>query len=452
MNYNISFEHGLRHSYMHIKDVAITNDAYETRLMRETSIPGALNMIIDTSTEESALSYDISGLEPMDKYIESNPLAHLGIARFMENLNDLLLSLEEYMISENSVVLVPSAIFYKEEEDRWVFTLIPDCKSSFNAAFSEFLTYLLKHIDYKDDRAVIIAYSLFQETSKDFYQITDLLRIVKTNIEKENELRNQLMASRQDGRYGDSGNMLAAGTIGPTLSDNNVPPSPSNAGTLSQNFKKKTVSSDGIFRPSDAGLVPTNSSTIKNASSNANAPTVDINSPLNNIESSVSGSISSMDNKISFRNAKNIPGNEQANEHSIGNYDPNTDIDFSSDYGIDDYPEKDVLPGVEMHNISEEKESKLFGILSYPKKKNSVKASNSQNTIQDQLDKKASDISFKGKIFVSALLMILIPSLVWFLKGGFIFRKTLPLIIALEIGLSMMIALDLIMHKLPDEA
>ena len=47
--------------------------------------------------------------------------------------------------------------------------------------------------------------------------------------------------------------------------------------------------------------------------------------------------------------------------------------------------------------------------------------------------------------------MVLIPSLVWFLKGALIFKKALPLILALEIGLCMMIALDLIMNKLPDE-
>lgn len=419
MNYTINYEHGLRHSYMYIKSADISDNSYETKLMRETSIPGSLEMNIDISDTEAAIRYDISGLEPMDKYLESHPMSHLDISKFMEDLNTLLLSLEEFMISENSIVLDPSAVFYKEETNTWIFPLIPDNKLCFNADLSEFLTYVLKHIDYKDDRAVIIGYSIFQETTKDFYQITDLLKIVRTNIEKENIIRNQLI-STENTSAGTSHDLSSSGLF-TSLGQKYSSQDESNACKNGISQKKKMISEDGIFRPIDAGLMPEDSKDTKFTTEMTQ---------IKNSEKNISSCIKREQQEVS----------EKSHSHE-------NDISFSSDYGVDDYPETDILPGVEKYNLSESADSKLFGIFSYPKK-----GTGHHKTLQDKLDKQASDLSFKGKILISVLLMILIPSLVWILKGSLIFHKTLPLIIALEVGLSLMIALDVIMNRLPDDA
>ena len=413
MNYNINYEHGLRHSYMYIKNEVISDNSYESRLMREAAIPGTLKMNIDMSDTEAVIQYDISGLEPMDKYLESHPMSHLSISKFVEDLNKLLLTLEEYMISENSVVLDPSTVFYKEETNSWIFSLIPDSNISFNTTLSEFLAFVLKHIDYKDDRAVIIGYSIFQETTKDFYQITDLLRIVRSNLEKEMNIRTQLISSQNAASPNSSCDFSSNGQKHPYGIE-------ASTGNSDITQKKKMISEDGIFRPIDAGIIP-------EEAINASIPKDTL--PNDTSEQNVSACIK--------------PEKRETFKESCG---AGNDIPFSSDYGVDDYPENDILPGVEMHNLAESSEPRLFGIFSYPKK-----GTGHQKTLQDKLDKQASDFSFKGKIFISVLLMILIPSLVWILKGRLIFHKTLPLIIALEIGLSLMIALDVIMNKLPED-
>ncbi|ETP72227.1 hypothetical protein UYO_1828 [Lachnospiraceae bacterium JC7] len=416
MELNISYEHSLRHSYMHIKNITVPAGTYESRLLKETCIPGSLKMNHNAATEENNLCYVISGLESMEKYLESHPLTHNAISSFMECLNRLLSSLEEYMVSENSVFLSPSSVFFSQDNDEWLFTLIPSFENLFCNNLSDLLSYMLKHIDYNDDRAVIMAYSLFQESAKEFYQLPDLLRIVRTNMAKEQSAEKK-------------------SPLSVTTSDSNH-----------QQETRTPVSDDGIFRPIDAGIVLRYKSENGNysVSETASRNSVSLNkgNSAYDDQASVCGSFPPMDNPV-------IPSSSRSSAEAC-------DIGFSSDYGKDDYPDEDLIPGVEIQDLSEE-HPKLFGLFSFPRKNRkpgnvSEESMIRQQTIEESISEKNKQSSFKGKLIFTVLLMILIPSLVWFLKGGLIFKKAFPLILALEIGLCMMIALDLIMNKLPEDA
>lgn len=49
------------------------------------------------------------------------------------------------------------------------------------------------------------------------------------------------------------------------------------------------------------------------------------------------------------------------------------------------------------------------------------------------------------------ILMILIPLLVFLLKGPILFHKLLPVLIIVEVGVTVIMALDVLMSKLPEE-
>jgi hypothetical protein len=411
MEKNINFEHSLTHSFMHISNMNISPEAYETKLLKETLVPGALPLVYDHSPEGMILSYDVTGLEPMEKVFETKALSHLDISVFMESLNDFLSSLEEYMISENSVFLSTSSVFYDPDSNKWFFTLVPTYNSIFRDELNSLMTYILKHIDYEDDRAVIIGYSLFQETGKDLYQLTDLMRIVRTNIEKEKELKNVTVE---------------------------IPKK-----------QPSLISQDGIFRPVDAGIVLKNND-MKAAQNSPFDGEPGENTEFLKLRSQLKDE---KDKTVSERSDDRI---SLYSVSSTGETNANN-ISFPSDYGEDTYPKNDLSACVEMHDLAKPEDTKLFGIFSFPqilKGKETKKSETIQNnkTINDRLDSKSADNSLKGKVFISVLLMIMIPSLVWFLKGGLIFKRTLPLILALEIGLSLMIVLDLIINKIPGEA
>ena len=80
-----------------------------------------------------------------------------------------------------------------------------------------------------------------------------------------------------------------------------------------------------------------------------------------------------------------------------------------------------------------------------------TKKSVEKSTLKEALPTEQSQSSFKAKTLLSVALMILIPFLIWFLKGGVVLRRMLPLVLALEAGILVVIALDYLMAKLPDD-
>ena len=74
-----------------------------------------------------------------------------------------------------------------------------------------------------------------------------------------------------------------------------------------------------------------------------------------------------------------------------------------------------------------------------------------KSTLKEALSTEQNQNSFKAKTILSVTLMILIPFLIWFLKGGIVLRRMLPLVLALEAGILVVIALDYLMAKLPDD-
>ena len=156
----MSYEHNLRHSYMHINAQSVDPQSYELKLLRETSVPDTLPLSIRTDAEDPAqatLEYEVSGLESMASYYASRKLRYLALAQLMENIHGLLEHLEEYFLPEDMVLLDPSAIFYNPEKESWIFTLVPGYSSSFHEALKALIACLLKRIDYNEDRVVVLA-------------------------------------------------------------------------------------------------------------------------------------------------------------------------------------------------------------------------------------------------------------------------------------------------------
>ena len=444
MNENIlermSFEHSLRHSYLLIPQEAFHLQSYEAKLLRETQVPGALPMGIRPNAENSTLSileYELSGLESMAGYFSSRKLRYLSLACLMENIHALLEHLEEFLLPEDMVLLDPSAIFYDPEKNSWSFTLVPGYRSLFHESLKALIAWLLKRIDYSEDRVVVMAYPLYHESLKEFLVMENLLRICRQNIERERLLQLE--------RNGNRTALQNAASL-PTDSHASIQTSASSIASDctrdTYGMRPRMVSTDGIFRPIDAGLSELPDS-ISDTQATLNQP------PINSSES------------IAF------PSDYGEDEYSKTVKALN---ERTQDYPVNTYPGHTApctnYTGFENHDLDEVSVSELSAPVKtrstfprFHRRKNGdsrenekqIKKSVENSTLKEALSTEQSHGSFKAKTFLSVALMILIPFLIWFLKGGLVLRRMFPLIFALECGILVVIVLDYLMAKLPDD-
>lgn len=437
----MSYEHSLRHSYMHISAQSVNPQSYELKLLCETSVPDTLPLSIRPDTEDPAqvtLEYEVSGLESMASYYASRKLRYLALARLMENIHGLLGHLEEYFLPEDMVLLDPSTIFYNQETESWIFTLVPGYSSSFHEALKALIAWLLKRIDYNEDRVVVLAYTLYNESLKEFLVMENLLRICRQNIERERRLQLERGGDSTSAAVGSSPGTDSRGTIHSTVSVNAGDRSPGGSAP-----RPRMISTDGIFRPIDAGLSEKNEATA--AAPQAVMPTQpsrpapdSIGFPSDYGEDEYSKTVRNLQEQT--------PGYACTYEES-----PSLCTNYT---GFDDT----TLEGVTVSSLTPEAKSKRgFPLFHRRKDESSGKAERQtkkraeKSTLKEALSTEQNQGSFKAKTILSVALMVLIPFLIWFLKGGVVLRRMLPLVLALEAGILVVIALDYLMAKLPDD-
>lgn len=437
----MSYEHNLRHSYMHISAQSVDPQSYALKLLRETSVPDTLPLSIRPDAEDPAqvtLEYEVSGLESMASYYASRKLRYLALARLMENIHGLLEHLEEYFLPEDMVLLDPSAIFYNQETESWTFTLVPGYGSAFHEALKALIAWLLKRIDYNEDRVVVLAYTLYNESLKEFLVMENLLRICRQNIERERMLQLE--------RNGGHASAPSASSFGAD-SRASVQASASglfNAGdrrTADSAPRPRMISTDGIFRPIDAGLSEVSEGAeprqVMPAQPSPAAPD-NIGFPSDYGEDEYSKTVKKLQ--------EHAAGDTHAYEH---------DASLCTNYAGFDDP---ALDGVSVSSLVPTPKPKGSFPLFHRRKEGKsekterrTKKSVEKSTLKEALSTEQNQSSFKAKTILSVALMILIPFLIWFLKGGVVLHRMLPLVLALEAGILVVIALDYLMAKLPDD-
>lgn len=185
-----------------IEGGSFREDNYENKVLQNSRIPGSLPFRPLLRDEDVLFSYDISSLESLDSRCREKKLDYRELSVLMESLNGLLLSLEEYLLPEKLILLDPSLIFYHPEEKRYLFPLLPERENHFPLSLRALLRRVLEEIDYRSERSIILAYSLFRESCREDFRMEELMRIVRKNRKKAGEERQRAEGGEREKRKG----------------------------------------------------------------------------------------------------------------------------------------------------------------------------------------------------------------------------------------------------------
>lgn len=185
-----------------IEGGSFREDNYENKVLQNSRIPGSLPFRPLLRDEDVLFSYDISSLESLDSRCREKKLDYRELSVLMESLNGLLLSLEEYLLPEKLILLEPSLIYYHPEEKRYLFPLLPERENHFPLSLRALLRRVLEEIDYRSERSIILAYSLFRESCREDFRMEELMRIVRKNRKKAGEERQRAEGGEREKRKG----------------------------------------------------------------------------------------------------------------------------------------------------------------------------------------------------------------------------------------------------------
>ncbi len=180
-NIVIKEEKNIKDTKLILKNVNVDTDTYEAKILMEENIENIYKFQIVYDSECRSVVYDVTDTISFEEYLKNNRLCKDDICELIISIDEILTSLENYLVSENSVALDLRLIRVVKNDDelKFKYVAIPNYCADFSYELSKLLIRVLRYIDVADKEALNIAYGLFVRSSKENYTMNDLLSLVE---------------------------------------------------------------------------------------------------------------------------------------------------------------------------------------------------------------------------------------------------------------------------------
>lgn len=192
---DINEEKSIKNTLLYLKNVQINTEGYEYKILSEEFIENIIKFQLIYDGANQVLKYDVSSTISLDEYLKTIKLKKKDICDILLAIDDVLFSIENYLISENSVILDLRAIRLKKLRNghkRYQFIAVPNLKADFSYELSKFLIRILRFVDVDDKEALSLAYGLFVRSSKDNYTMNDLIELVEKVRDKNADVQDDI--------------------------------------------------------------------------------------------------------------------------------------------------------------------------------------------------------------------------------------------------------------------
>lgn len=166
----------MRQNYLMIQVEEHQAQGYEARMLTGNTIEGLLKFRIKKADNRCRFCYEITSKQPLSRMLEKKAIDAGQIRNLLLGIARTLTRMEDYLLTEEQIVLDPDYIYIDPEEYQPFLCLLPGKKGSFPEEFSLFLQFLLGKTDHEDNEAVVLIYGLYRESLKENYGLDNLLR------------------------------------------------------------------------------------------------------------------------------------------------------------------------------------------------------------------------------------------------------------------------------------
>lgn len=150
-------------------------------MFRYNQIPYFLKMEAKKKNISLQFCYDITGRRSLEQLLEYKPLDYFMLCRILYSLDQACIQAEDFMMTENDILLEPEFIFADIHEEQMSYCYLPGNQVDICGQFKEFMGYLLKTVDHKDELAVQFAYGVYQQVAEERTALHKVLKDYRQN-------------------------------------------------------------------------------------------------------------------------------------------------------------------------------------------------------------------------------------------------------------------------------
>ena len=166
----IEYKRELTKSYMCVKT---DQDflPFEKEILTRSSISGIVPVNTTFADAATVCWYDITGMQAFDHALEMEMMNSQMLTQFLVSLCGTLERLESFLLDPRHLWFSRESIFKNNRDGSFWFCYCPEGKENITEGFQKLMEYLLTKIDHKDQRAVKMAYHIYDQVIKEGYSL-----------------------------------------------------------------------------------------------------------------------------------------------------------------------------------------------------------------------------------------------------------------------------------------
>lgn len=148
---------------------------------------------------KSSLWYDITGKQSLDVILEGRSLDYNLLCRILMGIYEAADGLDGILLKAENMLLMPECIYLDYEMEKIYFCYYPQNTMLIEESFLKLMEYLLTKLAHEDEKAVELAYGIYEQACKDGWSLNQLKeRILLTYQAEEAQGEEMSIALRQE--------------------------------------------------------------------------------------------------------------------------------------------------------------------------------------------------------------------------------------------------------------
>lgn len=177
---------------------------YQLQMCSKYRIANLLESESETTDGRLVMRYDISGKRAFLEYLKEKSIDYMLLFQLLTSLFELLSAMHEYLLEEEFLCLQPELIYIQNGQGEISFCYCQQRQALVSEQLHSLMEMLLSRLDHADQRAVTLAYAVYQKTLEpncDLGEIRELLnQTSKAEILYDKEKQEDCIKADEDCR------------------------------------------------------------------------------------------------------------------------------------------------------------------------------------------------------------------------------------------------------------
>lgn len=170
---------------------------WEEKMITYASLPGIL--FADRICEDGTCSlwYDITGKQSLDVVLEGRSLDYNLLCRILMGIYEAAEGLDGILLKAENMLLMPESIYLDYEMKKIFFCYYPQNTMLIEEMFLQLMEYLLTKLAHEDEKAVELAYGIYEQACKKGWSLYQLKERISLAYQAEEVLK-EAVSEMQD--------------------------------------------------------------------------------------------------------------------------------------------------------------------------------------------------------------------------------------------------------------